>query len=288
MTTVRIGDRLVGDGQPCFIIGEIGINHNGDIELAKRLITVAAEGGCEAVKFQKRTVDTVYTEEELARPRESVFGTTNGDLKRGLEFGADEYDQIAAHCAKAGIMWSASCWDIPSVDFLEAYDPPFYKVASASLTDNDLLCRIVATGQPAILSTGMSWSEEIARAMAILGFHPTVLLHCTSTYPTAPDEINLRAITSLQRRWWLPIGFSSHEVGTAATLGAVTLGACIVERHITLDRSLWGSDQAASLEPDELAQMVADIRAVERAMGDGVKRVYESEIPIRDKLRRAR
>jgi N-acetylneuraminate synthase len=272
----------------CLVVAEIGINHNGDVEMAKRLITVAAKVGCEAVKFQKRTVDIVYSADELARPRESVFGTTNGDLKRGLEFGAEEYDEIVAHCDEVGVMWAASCWDIPSVDFIEAYSPSFHKVASASLTDDALLERIRATDRPVFLSTGMSTLAEIDHAVEVLGTGNLGLLHCTSTYPTASGEINLRAIETLRRRYGVPVGFSGHEAGTAATLAAVALGACVIERHVTLDRKLWGSDQAASLEPDELARMVADIRTIEQAMGDGIKCVYDSEIPIRDKLRRVR
>ena len=286
MSTVRIGSRLVGDGQPSLIVGEIGINANGDVNIAKQLITAAAQAGCEAVKFQKRTVDVVYSEEELARPRESPFGTTNGDLKRGLEFGVDEYFAIDAHCAELGIMWSASPWDVGSVGFLESFFVPFYKVASASITDSKLLWALRNTGRPVILSTGMSTMQEITDALMCLVPHNTVMLHCTSTYPSAPDEINLRAMASLKKRYGVAIGFSSHEVGTAASIAAVALGACIVERHITLSRDMWGSDQAASLEMSEFARMIADIRTVEQALGDGVKTVYDSEIPIREKLRK--
>ena len=287
MTTVRLGSRLVGSGQPALIIGEIGINHQGNLDLAKQMIAVAAEAGCEAVKFQKRTVEVVYSQEELSKPRESVFGTTNEDLKRGLEFGQDEYAEIDAYCKSLGLMWTASPWDSYSVDFLEKFDVPFYKVASASLTDHLLLWKMRDTGKPVVLSTGMSTATEINSAMSVLNPHNTILLHCTSTYPTPSDEINLRMIGSLGRQWpSVPIGFSSHEVGIAASVAAVALGACVVERHITIDRTLWGSDQAASIEPDELKQMVTDIRIVEQALGDGIKTVYESELPIREKLRR--
>ena len=286
MTTVRIGNRLVGAGQPCLVIAEAGINHNGSVEIAKQLCTAAAEGGAEIIKFQQRTVSAVYSEEELERPRESHFGTTNGDLKRGLEFGTDEYAEIDAHCKSLGLMWGASPWDTDSVDFLEDFDVPFYKVASASVTDSALLWKLRNTGRPVILSTGMSTPSEINAAMSILDSNETVLLHCTSTYPTLGDEINLRMIQTLKRQWTVPIGFSSHEVGIAASVAAVALGACVVERHITLDKTMWGSDQSASLEPDEMARMIADIRTVEVALGDGVKRVYDSEVPIREKLRR--
>ena len=287
MTTVRIGDRLVGDGQPCLCVAEIGINANGSVDLAKQLITVAADAGCDAVKFQKRTVDVVYTPEELAKPRDSVFGTTNGDLKRGLEFGECEYRQIADHCASEGIMWTASPWDVASVDFLERFGVPFYKIASASLTDTALLRRIVDIWwRPVVLSTGMSSPDEIHQAVNTLGAGRLVLLHCTSSYPTPPDETNLLAMSGLRAKYPFPIGFSSHEQGTAITLAAVALGACVIERHITLDRTLWGSDQSVSLEPDELCDLVLSIRTIEAAMGDGIKTVYGSEIPIREKLRR--
>lgn len=284
--TARLGDRWVGDNQTCLIIAEIGINHNGSLDLAKELITAAAEAGCEAVKFQKRTVDVVYTAEELAKPRDSVFGTTNGDLKRGLEFGQYEYVEIDKHCNELGIMWTASPWDCASVDFLEQFEPPFYKVASASLTDLELLRRIDATDRPVVLSTGMSTYLEINLAIDTLQTDDLILLHCTSTYPTPSHELNLQVIPKLASDWDLPIGFSSHETGIAASVAAVALGACVIERHITTDKTLWGSDQAASIEPDELARMVRDIRTVEAALGDGIKRVYESEVPIREKLRR--
>lgn len=283
---VAIGSRTVGDGRPCFIVAEIGINHNGDLELAKRLIDAAANAGCDAVKFQKRTVEVVYTPEELARPRENPFGSTNGDLKRGLEFGDVEYKEIDAHCKEKGILWFVSCWDEGSVDFMERFAPPCYKISSASLTNEALLRYHRGTGRPLILSTGMSTMGEIRRAVDILGEGNLVLLQCTSTYPSTPEELNLKAIETLRREFACPIGYSGHEVGLQTTLGAVALGACVVERHITLDRAMWGSDQAASVEPHGFARLVRDIRVIERAMGDGIKKVYDSELPIRDKLRR--
>jgi N-acetylneuraminate synthase len=283
---VEIGVRPVGAGEPALVLAEIGINHNGDLEICKQLIAAAAEAGCEAVKFQKRTVDVVYTAEELARPRENPFGPTNGDLKRGLEFDGDAYGEIAKMCASLGVGWSASCWDEGSVDFLEEFDPPFYKIASASLTDDALLRRHLATSKPVVLSTGMSSLEEIDHAVEILGTDRLVLMQCTSTYPTSPDELNLRAIAALQDRYDVPVGFSAHDGNLATSSAAVALGACVVERHLTLDRTMWGSDQSASLEPGELSQMVNDIRIVELALGDGVKRVYDSEVPVREKLRR--
>jgi N-acetylneuraminate synthase len=284
--TVQIGDRRVGAGEPVFFVAEIGINHNGDLELAKKLIAAAVTAGADAVKFQKRTVDVVYSEEELARPRESPFGDTNGDLKRALEFGAEEYAEIDAFCRSLGILWLASCWDEVSVDFVEQWEPPCYKVASASLTDDELLRHTAATGRPVILSTGMSTIEQIDHAVSLLDRERLVITHTTSTYPSSVDELNLRVIPTLAERYGVPIGYSGHEVGLATSLAAVVLGACIVERHITLDRAMWGSDQAASVEPHGISRLVRDIRNVEAALGDGVKRVYESERPVMEKLRR--
>src|SRR3989454_2658593 len=287
--TVRIGNREVGEGQPCFVIAEIGINHNGDLELAKRLIDAAKDSGADAVKFQKRTVEVVYTPDELARPRESPFGTTNGDLKRGLEFGYEQYAEIDRHCKNREILWFASCWDEGSVDFMEQFNPPCYKVASACLTDDQLLRHHHKMKRPVILSTGMSTMDQIRHAARVLDTDELVLLHCTSTYPSAPEELNLRMIRTLITEFPNhPIGYSGHEVGLQTTVAAAALGACVVERHITLDRAMWGSDQAASVEPQGFERMVRDIRAVEAALGDGVKRVYEGERPIMSKLRRTR
>jgi N-acetylneuraminate synthase len=283
---VRIGKKLVGEGKPVFIVAEIGINHNGDVEIAKKLIDAAVETGCDAVKFQKRTVDIVYTEEELARPRENPFGETNGDLKRGLEFGKKEYTEIDNYCKEKGILWFASCWDEPSVDFIDEFNPPCYKIASASLTDDKLLEHTRSKGKPIILSTGMSTIDEIKHAVDILGQDNLIILHCTSTYPSDPEELNLQQIQSFKNIFNCPIGYSGHEVGLAPSVMAAVMGACMVERHITLDRAMWGSDQAASVEPQGFARMVRDIRLIPVIMGDGVKRVYESEVPIKKKLRR--
>jgi len=286
MSAVRIGNHLVGDDQPCFIIAEIGINHNGDVDLAKRLISVAVGAGCDAVKFQKRTVEVVYTPEELAKPRESPFGQTNGDLKYGLEFGEEEYREIDAFCRSVKMLWFASPWDEGSVDFMERFNPPVYKIASASLTDDELLRHIRATGKPIILSTGMSTYAEIDHAVEVLGRDDLILMHATSTYPANYDELNLRAIPTMAQRYSLPIGYSGHETGIPTSVCAVALGACCVERHITLDRAMWGSDHAASLEPNGITRLVRDIRLWEQSKGDGVKRVYEREVPIIKKLRR--
>jgi N-acetylneuraminate synthase len=286
MGTIRIGNRLVGDEQPCFIVAEIGINHNGDIDLAKRLISIALAAGCDAVKFQKRTIEVVYTPEELAKPRESPFGPTNGDLKYGLEFEQEEYEEIDAFCKSIRMPWFASPWDEGSVDFLERFNIPVYKIASASLTDDRLLRHIRAIGKPIILSTGMSTYAEIDHAVEVLGKENLILMHATSTYPAMYNELNLRAIPTMLARYGVPIGYSGHETGIPTSVCATVLGACCVERHITTDRSLWGSDQAASLEPNGITRLVRDVRLWEQAKGDGVKRVYEREVPIIKKLRR--
>lgn len=286
MAEVRIGNTIVGDGHPCFVIAEIGINHNGDLEVAKKLIDEAVEAKCNAVKFQKRTVEVVYSSEELARPRESPFGNTNGDLKYGLEFGLEEYETIDRYCRERGIPWLASCWDEASVDFISQFDVPCYKIASACLTDDDLLRHTRTRGEPLLLSTGMSTLEQVDHAMGLLGKEDLVILHSCSTYPAYYEELNLRVIPMLGQRYNVPIGYSGHETGLPSSVGAVALGACVVERHITLDRSMWGSDHAASLEPNGISRLVRDIRLIETAMGDGVKRVIEREVPIMKKLRR--
>jgi len=286
MPAVQIGNHLVGDGQPCFIMAEIGINHNGDIEIAKKLIDAAVLSGCSGVKFQKRTVEVVYTPEELAKPRESPFGTTNGDLKRALEFGQAEYEEIDRYCKDKGILWTASCWDEASVDFIARFDPPCFKIASASLTDDCLLRHHRRYGRPIILSTGMSTLEQVDHAVEVLGTQDLILMHTTSTYPSQVEELNLQVIHTLKARYGLPVGYSGHEVGLAPSVAAAVLGACMIERHITLDRAMWGSDQAASVEPQGFMRLIKDIRAIEKAMGDGVKKVWDSEVPVMQKLRR--
>ncbi|KKW08804.1 MAG: N-acetylneuraminate synthase [Parcubacteria group bacterium GW2011_GWA1_49_26] len=252
---VTIGGKTIGEGEPTFIIAEIGINHNGSLENAQKLIDVAVDAGCDAVKFQKRTIDVVYTPEELVRPRESVFGNTNGDLKRGLEFGEKEYAEIDRYCKEKGIMWFASPWDEGSVDFLAKFDIPCYKIASPSLTDDNLLRHVRSKGKSIILSTGMSTVEQIRHAVEVLSEDDLVLLHCTSTYPGADEELNLKVIPWLKEQFSCPIGYSGHEVGVYSSLVAAVLGACVVERHITLDRAMWGSDQAASLEPQGIERL---------------------------------
>ena len=284
--TIQIADKSIGENQPQYFIAEIGINHNGSLDQAKQLIDAAVECGCDAVKFQKRTVDVVFTSEELARPRENPFGNTNGDLKRGLEFGEEEYSEIDRYCKNRNIHWTASCWDEASVDFIAKFDPPCYKIASASLTDDDLLRHHRKYGKPIIISTGMSEMKQIEHAVEVLGTDDLIILHSTSTYPSQPEELNLNMIKTLKETFSIPVGYSGHEVGLASTFAASILGAQVLERHITLDRAMWGSDQAASIEPQGLKRLLRDIRELDVTLGDGVKKVYESEIPIIEKLRR--
>lgn len=288
MSAVRIGNHWIGDSYPAYVVAEIGINHSGSIDICRQLIEAAAAAGAQAIKLQKRTVNVVYLQEELDRPRESPFGTTNGQLKYGLEFGHREYSIINTLCEEHGIAWFASPWDVESVGFLEEYNPPCHKIASACLTDTDLIDCIAATGRPVLLSTGMSTIAEIDVAFSRLDPANVVLMHCTSTYPTEDHEINLACMDTLGERYAVPVGYSGHERGIATSCAAVARGAACIERHLTLDRTSWGSDQSASLEPQGFAQMVRDIRAIEKAIGDGVKRVYPSEVPIREKLRRVK
>lgn len=312
---LRIGDCFVGSDQPCFIIAEIGINHNGDINIAKKLIDIAIEAGCSAVKFQKRTIELCYTEEELAKsravspdsgvlqlavergvlPGESVTRlvssdfeeTTNGDLKYALEFNREEYDEINRYCKEKGIMWFASPWDEKAVDFLEKYNPPCYKIASPRAKDEEFLRHVRSKGRPLILSTGACNEGEIHRAVEILGEEDLVILHCVLTYPAPEGSLNLKMIQTLQS-WFpdVPVGYSGHEVGLPQSVMAVVLGATVVERHITLDRAMFGSDQAASMEPGGIKHLVRDIRIWERERGDGIRVVSEAELQNFEKLRR--
>jgi N-acetylneuraminate synthase len=286
MEAIKIGNNLIDDSAPCYIIAEIGINHNGDIDCAKRLIDLAKFSGCDAVKFQKRTIEVVYKPEELAAPRESPFGTTNGDLKYGLEFGLEEYREIDQYCKEKHIPWFASCWDEGSVDFFDQFNLPCFKIASASLTDDELLKHVRSKGKPIILSTGMSTIEQIDHAVEILGKKDLAILHATSTYPADYSELNLQVIPNFKKRYDVPIGYSGHETGIPTSVAARALGACVIERHITLDRAMWGSDQAASLGPGGIIKMVSSIRVLELSLGDGIKRVMPREAPILKKLRR--
>lgn len=287
MKTVKIGDRTVGENQPCFIIAEIGINHNGDINIAKKLIDAAVLAGCDAVKFQKRTPDLCVPPEQRNLMRETPWGMmTYMEYRERVEFGYKEYSEIDAYCRSKGIYWFASPWDIPSVDFLEQFNPVCYKVASASMTDLQFLEHLAETGRTVIVSTGMSTMDQIRAAASVFDKKKLILAQATSTYPCKPEELNLKAIKTLSDEFGVPVGYSGHEVGLQTTCAAVVLGACLVERHITLDRAMWGSDHAASVEPSGFMRLVRDIRVIETALGDGVKKVYDSELPGMKKLRR--
>lgn len=287
MKSFKLKDRVISPQSQCYLIGEIGINHNGDLDTAFSLIDKAKLYGFDAVKFQKRTIDIVYTAEELAKPRESPFGTTNGDLKYGLEFSYDDYARISGYCSQKGIDWFCSPWDEESVDFLEQFDPICYKVASASLTDSSLLKHIASKGRPIIASTGMSTLDEVDQAFEILKSNPLLLMHTTSAYPSKDEELNLSVISTLQERYRVPVGYSGHEVGIMPSVFAVVgHGACAVERHITLDRSMWGSDQAASLEPRGMELMSRYIRSWPVVNGQPQKTLLNSELPVKQKLRR--
>jgi sialic acid synthase SpsE len=284
---VSVGKKAIGAGEPVYIIAEIGINHNGDIEIAKQLMDVAVETGCDAVKFQKRTPEICVPEEQKSIPRETPWGSmTYFEYKKRIEFEQKEFEQIDAYAKQIGIDWFASPWDVPSVDFLEGFNVPCQKIASACLTDSELLTAINKTKTTTILSTGMSSMQEIDKAVSLLNDVPLAIAQATSTYPAEASELNLRAIQTFAERYKVPVGYSGHERGLQVTIAAVALGATFIERHITLDRSMWGTDHSASLEPEGLKKLVRDIRIIELALGDGKKKVYDSEIPIRAKLRR--
>lgn len=270
-----------------FIVAEIGINHNGDLALAKKLIDVAVVAGCDAVKFQKRTIDKVYTEEFLNSPRKSPWGETQRAQKEGLEFGREEYDEIDSYCRSKGIEWFASAWDVDSQIFLRQYQCRYNKVASAMLTNEALLEKIAEEGKYTYVATGMSTTEEIDRAVAIFRRYgcPFELMHCNSTYPMCPEDANLKLILVLAERYQCKVGYSGHEEGTLVSICAVAAGATSIERHITLDRTMYGSDQKASIEPYELCRLVKDIREVEKIMGTGEKVLTEAEMAVRKKLR---
>jgi N-acetylneuraminate synthase len=285
---VKIGSRLIGEDHPTFIVGEIGINHNGDLDIAKQLIDVAKWAGIDAVKFQKRTPELCVPEDQKSKMRETPWGYISYlDYRYKVEFGKDEYQEIDRYCKEKGVMWFASPWDEQAVDFLEEFDPVCYKIASASLTDKILLERLKNSGRPLILSTGMSTMQEIEDTIDYLGTDNLILTHATSSYPCNPEELNLKMIRSLRQKFDVPVGYSGHEVGLMTSAVAVAMGACFIERHITVDRALWGSDQAASVEPGGLQKLVKYTRVVEKAMGDGIKKVYESEESSRQKLRRS-
>lgn len=290
MAEIKIGNRYVGDGHPVFIIAEIGINHNGSLDIAKKLVEGAAQVGCDAVKFQKRTPDLCVPAEQRDIQRDTPWGRMSYiEYRYRVEFGYEEYAEIDALCRKLGILWFASCWDEKAVDFMERFEPPCYKVASASLTDLPLLIKNRETGRPLIISTGMSTMEEIDRSIAELGHDNLLVAHSNSIYPCPVNELNLRMIQTLKSRYPdVPVGYSGHEVGLATTWAAVALGASFVERHVTLDRAMWGSDQAASVELSGLGRLVSNIRDIECALGDGIKRLCEGEMAARKRLRRVK
>jgi len=284
---IKIGDRMVGDGHPTYIVAEIGINHNGDVEIAKELIKSAHEAGVDAVKFQKRTPEICVPDHQKKQMRDTPWGYISYiEYRNKVEFDQEEYGQIDAYCKSLGIDWLASSWDIPSLEFIDSFNPPAHKVASALLTDHALLRAIKKTGKPVILSTGMSTMDEIEGAVKILDADNLLICHTTSSYPCPPEELNLQMIHTLKDRYDCPIGYSGHEVGLVPSAIAVAMGACLVERHVTLDRAMWGSDQAASVEPHGVRTLVKYIRVTEKALGDGVKKVYDSEQSSLERLRR--
>jgi N-acetylneuraminate synthase len=284
---VKIGNRFVGPGHPCYVIAEIGINHNGDLDIAKQLIKMSAEAGCDAVKFQKRTPDLCVPLDQRNVLRETPWGQmTYMDYRYKVEFDEKQYKELASYAQTFNLHLFASPWDVESVDFMVKMNHPVIKIPSASITDVELLEKIASTKLPVIMSTGMSTMDQIDKAVSILNKESLLVAHSTSAYPCDPQELNLRMIPVLQDRFQVPIGYSGHETGLQTTVAAVTLGACFVERHVTLDRAMWGSDQSASVEPPGLVRLVRDIRTVEMALGDGIKKVYESEKKPMSRLRK--
>jgi N-acetylneuraminate synthase len=288
MRTLMFGNRVIGDDFPVYIVAEIGINHNGSVDLARRLIDAAAQAKCDAVKFQKRTPEQCVPLHQRNKVRSTPWGEmTYLEYRRRMEFSVDAYEELSEHCRSRSIEWFTSCWDEASIEFIEGFEPVGYKIPSAALTDVALLERFRQTGRPLILSTGMSTMCQIEAAVSVLGTDNLLVTHATSTYPCPLTELNLRMIQTIRDRFDCVVGYSGHEVGLATTLAAVCLGARLVERHITLDRAMWGTDQAASVEPHGFERLVEYIRDIELAMGDGVKTVYESERAVMHKLRRA-
>jgi N-acetylneuraminate synthase len=285
---IKFGNRMMGDGHPAYIIAEVGINHNGDLNIAKKIIDAAAHAGADAVKFQKRTPEVCTPLDQQKQMRETPWGYISYlDYRYKVEFNEEQYREIDRHCKEKKIDWMVSVWDEPAVDFMEKFDTPAYKLPSASLTDHDLMKHVRQTGKPIIISTGMSTMAEIHKGVNAVGEKNLVIMHCTSTYPCEPEELNLRMIETLRKEFPNnPIGYSGHEVGLVPSAVAIALGATSIERHITLDRAMWGSDQAASVEPGGFEKLVKYIRVTEAGLGDGVKKVYESEKSSLRKLRR--
>ena len=287
---IKLEDKLITNNpkDPIFFIGEIGINHNGSLDLAKKIIDLANMHQVDCVKFQKRTPEICVPDGERNKPKDTPWGEmTYFDYKKKMEFWDKEYSVIDKYCKDKGIIWTASAWDLPSVDFLEKYNVPFHKVPSAKLTDRDLLLKLKETKKPIFLSTGMSTEKEIVKAVEILKDSPLVIMHCNSEYPAKDENLNLNYISKLKEMF--PdyiIGYSGHEAGISASLVAGAMGARVIERHITLDRAMWGTDQAASVEVGGFIRLVSNIRDIEKSMGDGIKKIFDSEIPIMKKLRR--
>lgn len=283
---LNVGNAKIGDGNPAYIVGEIGINHNGDVNIAKKLIAVAAAAGCNSVKFQKRNPELCVPMSQRNLIRETPWGNmTYFEYRHKIEFGVKEYQAIDTFCQEIGITWFASPWDLSSVDFLKDFDPICYKIPAAKLTDDNLLKYIRQQGRPIILSTGMSTLEQLDNAVEILGRGNLILLHCCSSYPATYEDLNLSLIQFLKNRYDVPVGYSGHETGLPTSVAAVAMGACVIERHITLDRAMWGSDHAASLEPNGLNRLIRDIRLIEKSIGDGIKRIMPSEEPMIKRLR---
>ena len=288
MAEIAFRNIIIGEDHPAFIIAEIGINHNGDLELCKRMIQAAKDAGCDAVKFQKRDPESCVPRDQWDIERDTPWGRlTYIEYRHKVEFNFDQYAEINDYCKSIDIIWFASCWDPISVDFIEAFNPPIYKAASASLTDIKLLQKMQSSGKPLIISTGMSTMEDIESAVAALDINNLCIAHATSAYPCSLEELNLNMIPVLRKKYPnIPIGYSGHETGLSTTVAARVLGATFIERHFTLDRAMWGSDQAASVELVGMQRLVRDIRAFEKAKGDGIKKIYDSELSSMKKLRR--
>jgi N-acetylneuraminate synthase len=287
---IKVGARFIGEGHPVFVVGEIGINHNGDVDIAKKIIAGAKHAGCDAVKFQKRTPEICTPKDQWNIERDTPWGRmTYIDYRHKVEFGEKEYSAIDKYCKEIGMLWFSSCWDEEAVDFIEQFNPPLYKTASASLTDFSLLNKLKKLNKPIMMSTGMSTMEQIDKAISFMDNSNIMIAHATSAYPCKNEELNLKMIETLKQKYpEIPIGYSGHEVGLAPTWAAVALGACFVERHITLDRAMWGTDQAASVEVGGMERLVASIRDIEKSLGDGIKKVYDSELGQIKKLRRVK
>jgi len=287
---IKVGALFVGDDHPVFVVGEIGINHNGDVEIAKKIIAGAKHAGCDAVKFQKRTPEICTPKDQWNIERDTPWGRmTYIDYRHKVEFGEKEYSAIDKYCKEIGMIWFASCWDEEAVDFIEQFNPPLFKTASASLTDFGLLEKHKKLNKPIMMSTGMSTMEQIEKTISFMDKNKIMIAHATSAYPCKNEELNLKMIETLKQKYPdIPIGYSGHEVGLAPTWAAVALGACFVERHITLDRAMWGTDQAASVEVGGMERLVANIRDIENSLGDGIKKVYDSELGQIKKLRRVK